>query len=361
MQFLLLVKNLNKYLREVKNMPVGPSHRRGGGGGGSSRSSSRSSHRSSSSRSYSSSSSYRSSRRYSSYDYYGGGASISIKISPRAWAIIGIIIGFLVAIICFCFGFLKIENNAPYRITMQKDAPQYQEIIERANRGDEGYYKIQISDIRLTGSSINGGNPAEYNLHSENGTPYNHSDNTYISAYTEVVKDGVNYYWLEISFWSEEVGERISCITYSYYPEAAVTSLSSLELAYTKVYDGDGSWDVINIGYNLKNNADYWYAGKQISTGSILIAVAIGLFALMVWCCMLVHKSSKKVKDAKLAENNFEGISRPTPNIESSKTFEDCRKFKVCLYCESHVDISLKKCPSCGASKFRMAKPWDCN
>ena len=349
-------------------MPVGPSHRRGGGSRSSSRSSSS---RSSSSRSYSSSRSrsYSSSRNYSSghrhYHYYDGDyySGDGITISPRGWAIFGIVIGFMVVLACLCAGIGILANNVPYHITMRKDAPQYQEIIERAHRGEDGYYEKYITDIKWSGSGSSGGEPTYYRLSSDNGTPYDHNDNTYIEAYSEVVKDGVNYYWLEISFWSEEVNERISCITYSQYPEAAVAGLSSIRLAYTKEYDNDGSWDVINYSYNLSNNADYWYTGKQITTGAILLVVALGVGALMVWCCTLVHKAGKKSTSTTQATSTqttqepsllTKLFGEQTPGEQSSIT-----QFKVCSYCGAHAKMDDDSCNSCGSKKFRKAKDSD--
>ncbi len=271
----------------------------------------------------------------------------------------------MVVLACLCAGIGMLANNVPYHITMKKDAPQYQEIIERAHGGVEGYYEIYLTGIRRTGSSTHGGNPTEYSLSSDNGTPYNHDDNTYIEAYSEVVKDGVNYYWLEISFWSEEVQERITCITYSQYPEAAVSGLSSIRLAYTKEYDNDGSWDAINFSYSLDANVDYWYTGKQITIGVILLLVAIGIGALMVWCCTLVHKAGKKSATTSQTSSTSTQTSQEPSLLtklfggQTNTEQSSLNQFKVCSYCGAHAKMDDDSCNSCGSKKFRKAKDSD--
>ena len=315
-------------------MPVGPSHNRG-----SSRSSSSSgrSH-SSSSRSYSSSSSRSHSSYSSSYTYYGGSGA-SISISPRGWARFGIVVGFIATLIMAIIGFAKLVNNIPYHYLMRKDAKEYLEIIDKANRGEAGYYIKEITGIRGSGSSTVGGNPTEYRLSSE-GEDSGWYDNTSISAYCEVTKGGVNYYWFDITFYSEELDERISGITYSYYSEAQVSGLSSLNLVYTKAYDGDGSWDIIQQDYSLKKNIDYWYAGNQIFKGVLLIVLAGGLGTLMVWCCILLHRKGKN-KEEKAEDKQIQDISD---------------KFKECTYCGAQYPLDKESCSACGSKKFKKIK-----
>ena len=321
-------------------MPVGPSHR----GGSRSSSSSGRSHSSSSSRSsYSSNSrSYSSSSHSHHHHYYGdysGGGGI--EISPRGWAGFGIAVGFILTLIMAIIGFVKLGDNVPYFFLMRRDAKEYNEIIEKANNGEAGYYIKEIKNIRWSGTSQEGNNPAEYSFTAE-GDSRETYDNTYINAYSEVRKNGVNYYWLEIRFYSEEADERISGITYSYYAEAQVSGLSSLTLVYTKAYDGDGSWDIIQQNYSLGKNIDYWFAGKQIVLGILFIAIAGGLGTLMVWCCKLLNKKNKKDK-------------KDEPIIIEVKTTptEISDKYKECTYCGSQIPFNTHSCTVCGARKFK--------
>ncbi len=326
-------------------MPVGPSHR---SRSSSSSSRSYSSSRSSSSRSYSSSSSRSyssSSRSYShrpSYDYdYYGGASISIHTTPKGWAIFGIVVGFLTAIIMAIVGIVKLTNNIPYHSLMRKDAREYLEIIEKAQNGEEGYYIKEITGLRVTSTSSVGGSPTEYGLTakgSQSGWYYE----TDIEAYTEVRKSGINYYWFDISFYSEELDDRISGITYSYYSEAQVNGMSTLSIVYTKTYDGDGSFDIIQLDYSLDKNMDYWYAGNQILKGVILFVVATGLGVLMAWCCRLVKNHGKKKEEA-----------------DTSKVQEITNKYKECQYCGSQIRLDDTHCSTCGAKKFNRIKKTD--
>ena len=342
-------------------MPVGPSHRRGGGSYRSSSSRSSSS-RSSSSRSYSSSrsSSSRSYHRHNHYyygddDYYGGGG---ITITPRGWAIFGIVVGFIIALVTMCIAFSMLGNNVPYHNTMKSDAREYAKIIERARDEVDGYYIISITDLEISGSSTVGYNPTEYGV-----TNY---DNFWAEAYSEVTKGGANYYYLDFSFYSEEVGETIYGTTYTYYSQSQVLGLSSLTLAYTKEYDGDGSWDVIQVNYSLSQNIDYWYTKTMITAGALMIPAALGLVALMIWCCVLVRRAGKK---SATASNT---TTASTQNSNNSKSFtdslfatfgnngsEDRGSFKVCVYCGAHAKIDASHCTSCGAKKFRKSKDSD--
>lgn len=320
-------------------MPVGPSHR-GRSSSSSSRSSSSSSRSSYSSSSRSGGRSY--SRSYSSYSgsYYGG-SSVEIHLSPKGWAIFGIILGFIASIVMAIVGVAKLSNNISYHALMRRDAREYLEIIEKAENGEEGYYIKHIDGLFVSGSSTSGGLPTEYRLKS-NGTESSWRDDTYIDAYTEVRKSGINYYWYEIEFYSEELDTRISAITYSYYAESQVAGMSSLTLVYTKAYDGDGSWDVIQKDYSLDKNMDYWYAGNQILIGVILVLLGGGLATLMVWCCIKVHNHGKKKEE-----------TTPTP----TQSIAD--KFKECAYCGSQVRIDNTSCSVCGARKFNKIKKSD--
>ena len=308
-------------------MPVGPSHNRGRSSGSSfssSRSSS-SSYRSSSSssRSYSSGGHY---HRHSHTTYYSG---VEIEMSPRGWAIFGLVWGFLFVIIFALIGADMIANNLPYRSLMRRDAVEYQQIIDKANNGEDGYYKITIEGIRNTGSSTHGENPTEFSLSSN-------SNRFYATAYSEVKRSGVYYYYLDFGF-TDDAGNRITGTTYSYYAEAAVMSMSSIDLIYTKKYDGDGSWDIIQSNYMLSKNMDYWYTGKQVVTGAIFAAVALGLGVLFVWCSVKVHKSRKE-------EKAMSGAGASATNEI---------KYKSCRYCGCQVRYENDRCSACGSREFR--------
>ena len=318
-------------------MPVGPSHGRG-------RSSS--SFRSSSSSRRSSSSSYRSSssRSYGGHRHYHGhshttyyGSGIEINMSPRGWAIFGLIWGFLFVLIFGIIGMNKISTNLPYRRLMRRDATEYLEIIEKANAGEDGYYKIHIENISNSSASTVGGNPTEYGL----STP---TYDFYARAYTEVMRDGVYYYYLDLTFEDGE-GREISGTTYSYYSEAAVIGMSSIDLVYTKEYDGDGSWDIIQANYSLDKNLDYWYTGNQVTTGVIFVVVALGFGALFVWCSTLVHKARMKAKES----SGTDSTTNATENTTTSTT----TKYKYCKYCGTQNPYESSRCNACGSREFK--------
>lgn len=316
-------------------MPVGPSHRRGGSSRSSSsfsrssgsRSSS-SSYRSSSSRSYSSGHRRSYSRSYYDYDDYG---SVSIHMSPRGWAIFGLIWGFVLALVFMISGVNTISENLPYRRIMKQDAEEYQEIIDKAHNGEDGYYIIDINDIEVS----------EYSNYYGEYTYYNDEQDFFAESYFEVEKDGVNYYYLDFEF-TDDMGHYVSGTTYTYYSEAAVASLSSLTFVYTKEYDNDGSWDIIQDGYQLEKNIDYWYTGKQVTTGAIVFVLGIGLTALFIWCCTLVHKAKKKA----------EATSTSTTEGSSTTTTAPTQKYKYCKYCGCQNKAEVSRCMSCGSMEF---------
>lgn len=239
-------------------------------------------------------------------------------------------------------GVVLLMDNVSYHITMRKDASEYQEIIDNANSGMSGYYKIHIGDIRKSWSNSSGGYPTEYGFY---------GNNDYVAeAYCEVQKNGVNYYYIDFEF-RDDNGNYVSGTTYTYYSESALLGLSSLDLVYTKEYDSDGSWDVIQENYSLSDNIDYWYTGKNITTGVILILVAVGLFVLFVWCSMRLSKSKDKESDAQTSSSATE-IS-PNKSAQSQDNFD---KFKVCTYCGCHVRIGDDRCNACGSRDFRKPK-----
>lgn len=318
-------------------MPVGPSHR---SHNSSSRSSSRSyssssRNNSSSSRSYSSSrrSSYSSPRRYySSTTYYSGDYGSSVSISPKSWAITGIVFGFIFAVVMLILGAILFCSNVAPSILMAKDAKEYYEIIENAENGVQGYYLITISDIRNTGASTSGGNPTLYRFHGSN--------NSYFEGYTEVRRSGVNYYYLLYEF-TDESGRQLNGETYSCYSESALLGLSEITFAYTMEYDADGSWDIIPTNYKLKGNMDYARCNSNVFIGVVFFLAGVGLFVLFIYL-------SKKV--SKMGENNL--ASQTESN--SSQTKARTHVYKVCLYCGSHLPINEGKCSSCGAKNFNV-------
>ena len=314
-------------------MPVGPSHSRHNSSrssGGSSRS-----YSGGSSRSYSSSSYRPSHRSYSSSYYHSGsyyyGTGVSINISPRAWAIIGLIFGFIFAAIFLIVGGSVFSQNIGSSSLMRRDAKEYYEIIEMAKSGKEGYYLITIDNIRSSGSSTYGEFPTEYS--------FSGSHNCYIEAFSEVRKSGVNYYYLIYSF-TDDQGRKISGETYSCYSESALLGLSDITFVYTKEYDGDGSWDVMPTNYNLKNNMDYWNVNKTVWIGVLVFAIGGGAVVLFVYLAKKLAKKNRKE-------------SKTTDNRQVQKQTAD---YKICDYCGCQHSLKDRVCSSCGSRKFTTPK-----
>ncbi len=217
---------------------------------------------------------------------------------------------------------------------MLKDAGEYYEIIERAKNGEDGYYLITIDNIGVTGSSTSGGDPTEYRLSGSN--------NAYFRAYTEVRKNGVNYYYLVFSF-RDSNGNYLSGETYSCYSQAAVKGLSDITFAYTKEYDGDGSWDIMPINYKLKDNMDYANANKNVFAGLALFLAGGGLFVLFIFLSIKLSKKDKVPSTA------------TTKSTETTyKKPERTHVYKECVYCGAQLTINSATCPSCGSKRFEV-------
>jgi len=312
-------------------MPVGPSH----GSRGRSSSSSRSSSRSSSSRS---SRSYGSSRSYSGNrttvivagggGYSGGGEfkPMSPKAKKITWLVIGIIFCLIIGIV----GVSKFSKNIGSVSLMKRDAKEYAQIISNAKKGKEGYYLVHIDNIKNTGSS-HYGYEMEYSFSSSS---YKFS----ATAYNYQVKNGVEYFYIEYQFTDDE-GRKINGETYTAYSEAAIQSLDEMTIAYTKIYDGDGSWDSMDVNYKLKNNIDYWFVKKEATVGGFLSVIFLGLVALFIYMIVRIKQDKPIFKKSDTVTGDIAG----KPPV---------RHHRTCKYCGSIIAKDVFKCPSCGSRQF---------
>ena len=72
------------------------------------------------------------SHKYTSYNYYGGsygygGGGVSVSVSPKAWAVLGLIFGFIFASIFAIIGGFLFFSNVGSALLMRKDAKEYYE------------------------------------------------------------------------------------------------------------------------------------------------------------------------------------------------------------------------------------------
>ena len=135
------------------------------------------------------------------------------------------------------------------------------------------------------GASTEGGNPTVYSYWGDN--------EFYATAYSEVKVDGYRYYYLDYHFVGE-TGEKIYGETYSCYTADTLEDLTQLTFVYTKEYDNDGNWDIIEKGYTLDKNMDYAALKSDINVGVILLIATVGLLVLFIWLSKLVHRARKK-------------------------------------------------------------------
>lgn len=313
-------------------MPVGPSHGSRSGGSSSRSSGSRSSGSSSSSGSYRSSS--RSSRHTTVYvggGYYGGGRSRTPKEKKIIALVWGIIFASVILIIAASLFF---DNVGPMNLIKQ-DAGEYAQIIERAQNQEEGYYIVEITNIKQSGCG-HVGYDVYYNLSG--------SHDSYFTAYNYLKRNGIVYFYFEYSFVDSEWG-RIYGESYASYSENAVTGLTGMTLAYTKAYDNDGSWDVIDVNYSLGKNIEYLSYKDSVIIGVILFIIALGLDSLFIYMIVRVVKN-KKI------------FGKTATNATQTKTIQPTNNQKVCAYCGSIVDKYARRCSSCGAKMFKSKEWW---
>lgn len=262
---------------------------------------------------------------YSSGPYYYGhesSSASSVKSAPltkRQKQINGYIIGIVIVSFFLFFFSVLFGGNIGSANLIKNDAHEYYEIIERAENGEEGYYLIEIENIRLVGQS---------QIFFDKVYELEGNHNAYFTAYCEERSNGVDYFYYEFGFVDGE-GRIIEGESYTCYSEAAVKGLSSMTFAYTKEYDGDGSWDVIDVNYSLQDNKDYWHYQNPVIVGSVFGSVCLLLDGFFIY--MLIKKVKEKETVVKPEENPVE------------------KKVRTCAYCGSSVDGDAKKCSACGA------------
>ena len=300
-------------------MPVGPSHGGGGfsSGGGSSHSSG------------------------GSFGHSIGGAIITAAVinnmSPKQRVKTGFIVGIIFAVFFALFGVLMVIGGISEigkMSLMAQDAKEYQEIIQKANDGESGYYKLTITNIHKNSSSSN------YDVFYLSG---DHSFDCKAKYYT--TSNDIDYYYLDYSF-NDGVHGKISAQTYACQSQSAVQGLSELTLAYTREYDADGSWDVIPTNYTLESNMEY----NPNQAGTIIIGVLFVVIATGVIVGLSI--GMKKKLAAMSIDRKNDGESFSGSGAQGSKVANE-EKTKTCMYCGSVVDKSVSNCPSCGSTKFK--------
>jgi hypothetical protein len=95
-------------------------------------------------------------------------------------------------------------------------------------------------------------------------------------------------------YFTHESGERIYGETYTYYSEYQVEEINQITFVYTKEYDNDDSWDIIQKDYSLEKNIDFWYAEHMIGVGLIMLLCSGTAIASLIWGAKAVRASKRK-------------------------------------------------------------------
>lgn len=302
-------------------MPVGPSHGARGGrsrsGGGFSSSTG-------------SSSRYRTGRSTRVF-YYGGtgGSYNATPMSPKSIKITATVFGLIFSIIFLIVSISLLFTNAGPAALIRKDAGEYAEIIKRASANEDGYYLITIDNITCTGGSHDG-----YDITYRFRGNYNSS----FDAYSYLKRNGVQYFYLEFTF-TDSSGNNVTGETYAMYSESAIDGFSEITFAYTKLYDNDGSWDVINANYNLASNTEYLKYRDAAIAGGIMLAISALLVVFLIYAWYRVAHDLPIFKKADKDET-------------ASKNEEKVQK-RVCSYCGSDAKEDTQKCSACGSRSFK--------
>lgn len=208
---------------------------------------------------------------------------------------------------------------------MAKDAREYYEIIERAENGESGYYTINIDNLT---NYLNGISGDVYSFE------FSGNHDAYITAESYLDYKGVVYFYLRYHF-TDDSNNYISGETYASYSYSAVLGLDSIEFAYTKLYDNDGSWDCIPTNYKLSNNMEY---NKAVNKIVIFLAISIeasSFCALFVFFIILIKKKEQEESQKK----------------EEKETV--VKVIKVCPYCGGSNFSSNNVCNNCGSTEFK--------
>ncbi|MBQ8451719.1 MAG: hypothetical protein IJ538_02970 [Clostridia bacterium] len=315
-------------------MPVGPSHSHSGGGGG----------------------------HFSGG--HGGFSSGRVHIAPHSFIFFGrplrLFSGLGSAIAVFSifliisaavtiFGALKINSAKSEILTMEKDAVEYQEIIERAEAhsldnsvySDYGIYVLTNIQLEFSHKSYNSHTGKKVDIYEDqNSLKYS------LYADSDVFRDGVSWYFID--FLINDGSVVLNGSTYTQYSQNQIQSMTSLRLAY---HSTGSSTDVINADYKLTDNQQYLSAfdNKAVGEKMVVFGIVFGVIAILV-IILLGIKFSKKAKLEQLKKEAEIEQTKARTEQEKAKLKEINR---VCEYCGSLVPDGERKCPACGSSKFK--------
>lgn len=268
------------------------------------------------------------------------------------------IIGILISGLSLYGGVNKYQETDKSIKYYQSDEIGYKELIQKAENGDNGYYKATISNIDFESKLI-----------------YNHDGRYYRncfvyefypagsgllnpSAHKEVLianyfleYDDIVYFQIVYDF--EDDGRRVNGLTYACYKENQIGAMSTFSVSYH--YQNGETIDSINSDYDLEKCMDYFQtlddkAESKITIiiCSILTAVFVG--GIVIFIVLMILKSKKA--DELEAEKIQAEIDKTNAETEKVKD-EISKKNRICEYCGNPIPEGEDVCPSCGSRRHK--------
>lgn len=229
--------------------------------------------------------------------------------------------------------FINVNNKSKTIDVFEDDARFYEQMIERAEAGAEGYYLADATfDDRI-------------NL-------YYNEDNPRTGAYEYLSVDGIPYYYVVFEYYNEVTEQVLTGETYTEFSSSQFSGLGgTIEVAYTLA---DGSWAVINTSYELENNQDYLSAKSSLSStrniAIVITVIAVIVLAVLIFLVVRAFKRSKKEQEVQDAKNQAEITEAQAKAQVALETAENTNR--VCAYCGAPVPDGEIRCPSCGSTEF---------
>lgn len=230
-----------------------------------------------------------------------------------------------IACILLVIGISMLATNIPTMKSIEKDSVEYAKIIQKAKNGDEGYYLFTVDNIRFSYVGLD-----------DRGDVYYHSTSKLnLKAYEETTYKNIRYFYIVATFIDAE-GRQVTGETYTMYTIAQIKSMEEITFAYTKDYDGDGAWDVVDVNYSLDKNINYFGFKTNMTVGIVVLGIALVLVAIFVYGII------RTIKNLKFFKNE--------PIYREKITY---KKKKLCAYCGTVLESNEKKCPNCGSTVLK--------
>ncbi len=233
------------------------------------------------------------------------------------------------------------EANKEIRY-MKQDAVEWEEIIEKAENGEDGYYLFTINniDFEYTGQSVFRDGYTFDGLYAS-GENYELATN-YCLTY-----DDIDYYQIFYYFYDSSTGYDVTYYTYAQFKNPS--TIHHLEFAYK--LDDEGETLCINTTYELDKCMEYNDLKDTAHTQKVItiVATCVGVAFLAAIVLIIVH-GIKKAKENNALELEKKKAEAEKAQAEADMAKEDLKqKHRFCTYCGSPIPEGESQCPACGS------------